>query len=61
MGIVSGGSSKFSRRPSGMEALVLVKGTGKTEEIAAMMLDVMWQNGKEETFTKISYILCARY
>lgn len=44
-----------------MEALVLVKGTGKTEEIAAMMLDVMWQNGKEETFTKISYILCARY
>ena len=31
----------------GMEALVLVKETGKTEEIAAMMLDVMWRNGKE--------------
>lgn len=45
----------------GMEALVLVKETGKTEEIAAMMLDVMWRNGKEEIFIKISYILCARY
>ena len=59
MGIVSGGSSNDSRRPSGMEALVLVKGTGKAEEIAAMMLDVMWQNGKEETFiTVIYHILC---